>query len=499
VTKIAYLLLCHQDPDRVIAQVTHLVAQGDYVALHFDARSARQDFDKIYSAFRSNGQVHIVRRRVKCGWGQWSLVRATLATLQGAYQHFDQATHFYLISGDCMPIKSATHIKQCLSGTDRDYIENHDFFNGFWINTGIQRDRLTYRHVFNERRQKRLYDLSLRIQRKLGMARDIPTGLNVRIGSQWWCLRRSTVQRVLKFTRRNRRIIQFFKTTWIPDEIFFQTIVPRLIPADEIENRPPTFLHFSNYGLPISFYPEHYDFLVDQDVFFARKIGRGSPSFIQKLWYLYASDLVSTQVVQNGKELITDIQAAGRTGRRFGGRFFDPAQTLRPDQSVTVVVTADDDLPSHCNQPHHGFVFAGPVTGRNGAVADQISFMDRAARLENPCLVLAVLCFGQSAQHTTMFVHPADAAALTKLAQLRGQVRVIIDSALSNSHASEYPPRLGELDTQWQNGLADIIRQVKCDHNGQVFDVPNTLSRTDARAWILARLNQTEDTDGLSL
>jgi len=220
VTKIAYLLLCHQDPDHVIAQVTHLVAQGDYVALHFDARSARQDFDKIYSAFRSNGQVHIVRRRVKCGWGQWSLVRATLAILQGAYQHFDQATHFYLISGDCMPIKSATHIKQCLSGTDRDYIENHDFFNGFWINTGIQRDRLTYRHVFNERRQKRLYDLSLRIQRKLGMARDIPTGLNVRIGSQWWCLRRSTVQRVLKFTRRNRRIIQFFKTTWIPDEIF---------------------------------------------------------------------------------------------------------------------------------------------------------------------------------------------------------------------------------------------------------------------------------------
>lgn len=93
-TKIAYLLLCHQDPDRVIAQVTHLVAQGDYVALHFDARSARQDFDKIYSAFRSNGQVHIVRRRVKCGWGQWSLVRATLAILQGAYQHFDQATHF---------------------------------------------------------------------------------------------------------------------------------------------------------------------------------------------------------------------------------------------------------------------------------------------------------------------------------------------------------------------------------------------------------------------
>lgn len=366
-TKIAYLLLCHHDPDRVISQVRHLAAQGDYVAVHFDRRGAAQDFHKIRHAFAGNGQVHIVPRRVKCGWGEWSLVRATLVTLRAAFQHFDAATHFYLISGDCMPIKSAVHIKKSLGENNRDYIENHDFFNGFWINTGIQRDRLIYRHVFNERRQKRLYDLSLALQRKLGLARDIPAGLNVRIGSQWWCLRRSTVQRVLKFTRRNLRIFQFFKSTWIPDEIFFQTLVPRLIPADEIENRPPTLLHVSNYGFPISFYPDHMDFLVGQDAFFARKIGAESPAFLQKLWDLYTSELTSSDVQTNGPDLIADIQAAGRAGRRFGGRFFDPDQSLRPDQHLSVIVTADGDLPAHCTLPNYGFAFAGSDSGAETA------------------------------------------------------------------------------------------------------------------------------------
>lgn len=344
-TKIAYLLLCHQNPDRVIAQVTHLVAQGDYVALHFDARGTPQDFDKIVRAFRGHGQVHIVRRRVKCGWGEWSLVRATLNTLRDAYQHFDAATHFYLISGDCMPIRSATKIKETLAASGCDYIEHHDFFDDYWINTGVQRDRLIYRHFFIERRQKWLYDAALNLQQRLGLVRDVPAGLTVRIGSQWWCLRRSTVQRVLTFTRRNLLIVQFFKTSWIPDEIYFQTIVPRLIAASEIENRPPTLLQFSNYGMPISFYPDHYDFSTRQDAFFAGKIGAGSPAFLQKLWDLYAGDADHAPCHRTAKGIIAQIQSAGRVGLRFGPRFFEQSRRLRFDQMLNVIVTRDRALP----------------------------------------------------------------------------------------------------------------------------------------------------------
>lgn len=104
---IAFILLCHKDPDAILDQVARLTAAGDYVAIHFDASAAPADYRKITGALTDNLNVTFVTRRVRCGWGEWSLVEATLRTLQAAFDAFAQATHFYMLSGDCMPIKSA--------------------------------------------------------------------------------------------------------------------------------------------------------------------------------------------------------------------------------------------------------------------------------------------------------------------------------------------------------------------------------------------------------
>jgi hypothetical protein len=48
--KIAYILLCHKDPDGIIAQAQRLTAAGDFVAIHFDARAPREAFDQIRAA-----------------------------------------------------------------------------------------------------------------------------------------------------------------------------------------------------------------------------------------------------------------------------------------------------------------------------------------------------------------------------------------------------------------------------------------------------------------
>ena len=42
--KIAYILLCHKDPEGIIAQAQRLTAAGDFVAIHFDARAKRAGF-----------------------------------------------------------------------------------------------------------------------------------------------------------------------------------------------------------------------------------------------------------------------------------------------------------------------------------------------------------------------------------------------------------------------------------------------------------------------
>lgn len=48
-----------------------------------------------------------------------------------------------------------------------------------------------------------------------------PEDLEMMIGSQWWCLRRLTIEKVLDFCKHRPEVPRFFATTWIPDETFF--------------------------------------------------------------------------------------------------------------------------------------------------------------------------------------------------------------------------------------------------------------------------------------
>ncbi|MDP5359579.1 MAG: beta-1,6-N-acetylglucosaminyltransferase, partial [Paracoccaceae bacterium] len=127
-------------------------------------------------------------------------------------------------------------------------------------------------HFFNERTQKRRFYTSLALQQRFGLTRQVPDDLQIMIGSQWWCLRRRTIEAVMEFAYARRDVMRFFRTTWIPDETFFQTLVHHLVPSREIENRTLTFLMFSDYGMPVNFYNDHYELLMGQNALFARKI-----------------------------------------------------------------------------------------------------------------------------------------------------------------------------------------------------------------------------------
>ena len=130
-----------------------------------------------------------------------------------------------------MPIKTAEYIHGFLDDNDPDFIESFDFFGSDWIKTGFREERLIYRHWFNERTQARRFYASFRIQQMLGLKRRVPPDLNVMIGSQWWCLRRQTVEAVLEFVKSRPDAVRFFGNTWIPDETFFQTLVRHLVPV----------------------------------------------------------------------------------------------------------------------------------------------------------------------------------------------------------------------------------------------------------------------------
>ncbi|MFV2051835.1 DUF5928 domain-containing protein [Aliiroseovarius sp. YM-037] len=335
--KIAFILLCHKDPDAIIKQAESLTAAGDCMAIHFDANANPKDYARIQAALGDNPNVVFAKKRVKCGWGEWSLVEATLRAVEAAVEGFPRATHFYMLSGDCMAIKSAEYAHDLLDADDVDYIECFDFFKSNWIKTGMKGDRLIYRHFFNERKHKALFYGAYNLQKKLGWERPIPDDIQVMIGSQWWCLRRRTIEWVLEFTKSRPDVMRFFRTTWIPDETFFQTAVRHLVPEEEIRTRTLTFLMFSDYGMPVTFYNDHYDLLLSQDFLFARKISPEAHELKARLGALYAQEGVTFEISNEGRSLYKFLTGRGRYGRRFAPRFWETESSLGRERELLVV------------------------------------------------------------------------------------------------------------------------------------------------------------------
>ena len=336
--KIAFILLCHKDPEAIIKQVERLTAVGDYVAIHFDASANPAHFAKIEEALGGNPNVAFAVKRIKCGWGEWSLVQATLYAVEAAVDKFPRATHFYMLSGDCQPIKTADYIHEYLDNNDCDFVESFDYFESDWIKTGMKEERLIYRHFFNERTQKWRFYTSFEIQKRLGLTREIPEDLQIQIGSQWWCLRRRTIEAILDFTRARKDVMRFFRTTWIPDETFFQTLVRHLIPEKEIRTRTLTFLMFTDYGMPLTFYNDHYDLLLSQDYLFARKVSPEAVELKERLGNLFAKKDVQFQISAEGPSLFKFLTGRGRIGRRFASRFWETESTLGRDRELMIIV-----------------------------------------------------------------------------------------------------------------------------------------------------------------
>jgi hypothetical protein len=62
--KIAYILLCHKDPEAIIQQAERLTAVGDYMAIHFDASANPKHFAAIKAALQDNPNVAFSRKRI---------------------------------------------------------------------------------------------------------------------------------------------------------------------------------------------------------------------------------------------------------------------------------------------------------------------------------------------------------------------------------------------------------------------------------------------------
>lgn len=465
-TRIAFILLTHRDPEGVIAQARRLVATGDYVSIHFDANAPQDHFDQIYTALQGNSHVLLVKKRIKCGWGEWSLVAATLSATQAALEAFPNATHFYMLSGDCMPIKSAEFAHDFLDKNDLDFIECFDFFESGWIKTGIKKERLIYRHWFNERSHKWLFYASMKLQGKLGLTRMPPADIQMMIGSQWWCLRRETVEKVMHFSKKRRDVTRFFSTTWIPDETFFQTLVAHLVPKEEIVTRTLTYLMFTDYGMPATFYNDHYELLLRQDYLFARKISSEALELRQRLGALWQTIGRKFTISHEGPKLFRFLTERGRVGRRFAPRFWESEGSAGRDRTVMLIVAKKwhvakrltAQIRQHANIPAIDYLFNEEDSGLPslGGVGDSLSKRHRHRRA-----LLRLLFNEYKSDQLVICVDPEALSLINDFVSDKAQTKILlIESSFSEDYLRGHIKRLGLASDSTPDRIVQEVLQV---------------------------------------
>ena len=110
--KVAFLLLAHKQPAYIERLARLLGHDGDEIFVHVDKAVDISPFEICLASI--NRFTHLIGQRYAIAWGGFNMVRATNALIEAALRQgtFD---YFYLLSGQCFPIKPLSWLKQVLT------------------------------------------------------------------------------------------------------------------------------------------------------------------------------------------------------------------------------------------------------------------------------------------------------------------------------------------------------------------------------------------------
>lgn len=489
---LGIVMLCHRAPERAAQVARFWALAGCPVLLHLDRAMPAVQAANLRAALTDlDGRVRVMQRH-RCPWGGWGLVAATLDAAEALLAAHPSVRHVALTSEACLPLRPVAELTAWLDARpDTDFIESVAVDDVTWTVGGLSRERFTRWFPFDWRRQRRLFDVAIAAQRALGMHRDIPRPLQPHLGSQWWCLTRTTVQAILTDPKR-ARYARYFRHVWIPDEAYFQTLARRH--ARRIESWSLTLAKFDRNGRPHLFYDDHLPLLRRSDCFIARKIWPQA----DRLYDFFLTDkAAAARPVDPQPERIARHFARaerqrleGRAGLYMQSRFpAEPQARGRTAAPYTMLVGFSALYPDIARWLSdaaatrvHGHLyararaeFAGGARIWNGALSDSARLRDY-----NPRMFLTNLIWNTRGERQVFQYGPADACDSTLEEFIAGDANAqvaMIAGAWVLEHAARDPsdPKVrAELAALQKHELALLAR------------LRGANSRAQLRLWTLA-------------
>lgn len=264
-------MIAHSEPILVSRLINTLINCSHKVAVHYDAKRPIEEFDALVREFDKNDDVQFAKR-VPVAWAEWSVVEATLNCLDVIEAAGWEPDYVYLMSGSDYPIRASRDLETFLERNNGDeFIESVPADTVKWVKSGPQRERYQYRWFTNWRAQPFLTNNIFELQKRLHLERPFVRQMIPHLGSQWWVMTWSTLKQIMRLAREPD-IVAFFRTTLVPDELFFQTLVRQIVTDHRVIGCTLTLYQFTDYGYPVVYHADHIDYLVRQRFFMARKL-----------------------------------------------------------------------------------------------------------------------------------------------------------------------------------------------------------------------------------
>lgn len=265
--KIAYIVLAHKYPEQLVRLISRLQTENTSFFIHIDGKTEQKIYSQIVNQLQHIPCVHFVKR-YKCFWGDFNIIKATLEAINTLIKSNIQFDYAILLSGQDYLIKSNSYLSDFLAkNPKREFMEFCSLHSpeNKWYNQGGYYQSL-----------KRIEWWHFHFRSKhfcLQKERGFLPGIEPYGGSQWWCLSKDCLKYVRDFTQQNPKFVNYFKYTFIPDELFFQTIVLNSPFQANVTNDDLRYVDWDNPNpnVPATLLKDDFEKLTSSSKLFARK------------------------------------------------------------------------------------------------------------------------------------------------------------------------------------------------------------------------------------
>lgn len=271
----AYLIIAHDNPEILFAQISLLQQPGTDFYYHLDVG---MDISRTKLVeYAQDSKVTFIKPK-KIRWGTYSQIDCELRLLEEAIK--GKYDYYHLLSGVDMPIKTKSQINS--------FFELHDgkefiHFDSKQVSNDIY-ERISLYHFLPGRTQiqRSINGIFAFIQKKLHVDRTKKLKWSIQKGANWFSITNDLAEYILN----NKKLIKkFFSYSFCGDEVFLQTIVYNSIFADKLFDKSYSGDYHScmryidwNRGNPYIFQQKDLNELLASDYLFARKFNYIGPN-----------------------------------------------------------------------------------------------------------------------------------------------------------------------------------------------------------------------------